>query len=151
MMVSEEPLFNTLRSKEQLGYDVSCGLRDNFGILGYSIMVNSQENKFSSEYVEERIENFRSSQLFNIIRQTTDGEFQQYKESLTKIKLNDDNSMKDEVSRHWAEIITNEYAFDRAFRDVECLNTITKSAFLKFFENHFHNTRKLSIQVSYRQ
>lgn len=148
MMVSEEPLFNTLRSKEQLGYDVSCGLRDNFGILGYSIMVNSQENKFSSEYVEERIENFRSELLY-IIRQLTDTEFQQYKESLAKIKLNDDNSIQDEVSRHWTEIITNEYAFDRTFRDVECLNTITKSDFLNFFEKHFHHTKKLSIQVSF--
>lgn len=145
-MIAEEPLFNTLRSKEQLGYDVSCGLRDNYGILGYSIMVNSQENKFSSEYIEERIEAFRA-ELLNIIRQTTDGEFHQYKESLAKIKLNDDNSMKDEVSRHWAEIITNEYAFSRSFRDVECLNSITKAEFLNFFEKHFHHTKKLSIQV----
>lgn len=146
MMVAEEPLFNQLRSKEQLAYDVSCGLRDNYGILGYSIMVNSQENKFSSEYVEERIEAFRSD-LMNIIRQTKDSEFEQYKESLAKIKLNDDNSMKDEVSRHWTEIITNEYAFDRAFRDVDCLKSITKAEFLQFFEKHFHYTKKLSIQV----
>lgn len=146
MMVAEEPLFNSLRSKEQLGYDVSCGLRDNYGILGYSIMVNSQENKFSSEYVEERIEAFRS-ELLRVIRELKEHEFDQYKESLAKIKLNDDNNLKDEVSRHWAEIITNEYAFDRAARDVECLNTITKSEFLHFFERHFNNTKKLSIQV----
>ncbi len=147
MMIAEEPLFNMLRSKEQLGYDVSCGLRDNYGILGYSIMVNSQENKFSSEYIEERIEAFRS-ELMNIIRQTKDSVFEQYKESLAKIKLNDDNSMKDEVSRHWTEIITNEYAFDRSVRDVECLNTINKWEFVEFFEKHFHHTKKLSIQVS---
>lgn len=110
-------------------------------------MVNSQENKFSSEYIEERIEAFRT-ELLNIIRQTTDVEFQQYKESLAKIKLNDDNSMKDEVSRNWAEIITNEYAFDRGHLDVECLNSITKTQFLEFFEKHFHHTKKLSIQVS---
>lgn len=146
MMIAEEPVFNTLRSKEQLGYDVSCGLRDNYGILGYSIMVNSQENKFSAEYVEERIEAFRS-ELLNIIRRTKENEFRQYKESLAKIKLNDDNSLKDEVNRHWSEIITNEYAFDRSVRDVECLNTITKTEFLDFFEKHFHNTKKLSIQV----
>lgn len=146
MMMAEEPVFNTLRSKEQLGYDVSCGLRDNYGILGYSISVNSQENKFSAEYIEERIEAFRS-ELLNIIRRTKENEFRQYKESLAKIKLNDDNSLKDEVSRHWTEIITNEYVFDRSLRDVECLNTITKTEFLDFFEKHFHNTKKLSIQV----
>ncbi|KAG4065796.1 hypothetical protein HA402_012474 [Bradysia odoriphaga] len=146
MMLAEEPLFNTLRSKEQLGYDVSCGLRDNYGILGYSIMVNSQENKFSSEYIDERIEAFRS-ELLNIISRTTDHEFQQYKESLAKIKLNDDNDMKDEVARHWIEIITDEYAFDRAIRDVECLNTITKSDFVEFFQKHLDHTRKLSIQI----
>jgi len=147
MMIAEEPLFDTLRSKEQLGYDVSCCLHDNHGILGYSIVVNSQETKFSAEYVDERIEAFRLA-LMNIIRETSESEFEQYKESVMKIKLTDDNNLNEEVCRNWTEITTNEYVFDRAAKEVECLKKITKSEFLDFYERHLlEYTKKFSVQV----
>ena len=38
----EEPVFDTLRTKEQLGYSVFSMLRNTHGILGLSITVNSQ-------------------------------------------------------------------------------------------------------------
>lgn len=149
MMIAEEPLFDSLRSKEQLGYDVSCRLHDNYGILGYSITVNSQETeKISAEYVDERIETFRSDFL-NKIRETSDGEFEQFKESVIKIKLTEDNNLNDEICRNWTEITTNEYAFDRAAKEVECLKKITKSEFLDFYEKHLNEcTKKFSVQVT---
>lgn len=147
MMIAEEPMFDSLRSKEQLGYDVSTRLHDNHGILGYSIMVNSQETKFSAEYIDERIEVFRS-ELLNIIRKTSDSEFEQYKESIVKIKLTDDNNLNDEVCRNWTEITTDEYAFDRITKEVECLKNITKSEFIDFYEKHLlEHTKKFSVQV----
>lgn len=147
MMIAEEPLFDSLRSKEQLGYDVSCCLHDNHGIIGYSIVVNSQETKFSAEYIDERIEVFRVA-LLDIIRETSDSEFEQYKESVVKIKLTEDNNLNDEVSRNWTEITTNEYAFDRAAKEVECLKNITKLEFLDFYEKHLlEHTKKFSVQV----
>lgn len=147
MMIAEEPLFDSLRSKEQLGYDVCCSLHDNHGILGYSILVNSQETKFSAEHIDERIEVFRVA-LLTIIREASDSEFEQYKESLMKIKLTEDNNLSEEVCRNWTEITTIEYAFDRAAKEVECLKSITKSEFLDFYEKHLlENTKKFSVQV----
>lgn len=58
-LLIDEPLFDTLRTKEQLGYDVSSSIRTNYGILAYSISVNSQEDKFTASYVDGRIEEFR--------------------------------------------------------------------------------------------
>lgn len=58
-LLTDEHLFDTLRTKEQLGYDVSSTIRMNFGILGYSITVNSQENNFTASHVDGRIEAFR--------------------------------------------------------------------------------------------
>lgn len=147
MMIAEEPLFDSLRSKEQLGYDVFCQLHDNHGILAYSIMVNSQETKFSAEHIDERIEAFRSA-LLKIIREASDGDFEQYKESVVKIKLTDDNNLNDEVCRNWTEITTNEYAFDRVTKEVECLKNITKSELVAFYEKHLlEHTKKFSVQV----
>lgn len=148
LMIAEEPLFDSLRSKEQLGYDVSCCLHDNHGILSYSVTVNSQETKFSAEHIDERIEAFRVA-LLSIIREASDSEFDQYKESIVKIKLTGDNNLTEEVCRNWTEITTNEYAFDRAAKEVECLKNITKSEFLDFYEKHLlEHTKKLSVQVN---
>jgi nardilysin len=42
-----EPLFDTLRTKEQLGYDVYCCCHNTSGILGLSFNVVTQVNKFT--------------------------------------------------------------------------------------------------------
>lgn len=42
----EEPLFDVLRTKEQLGYSVFNMMRYTFGVLGYSVTVNCQADKF---------------------------------------------------------------------------------------------------------
>ena len=39
-----EPCFDTLRTKEQLGYDVFSMIRNTYGVIGVSITVNSQVN-----------------------------------------------------------------------------------------------------------
>lgn len=148
MMFVEEPLFDILRTKEQLGYDVSASVRNNNGILGYSITVNSQENKHSADHVEERIEAFRT-EMMNILQNTSDEDFQQVLSSLIKIKLVADNELKDEVSRNWGEITCEEYIFDRHKREVECLKTFTKDTILEFCtKNEAENFRKLSVQVN---
>lgn len=42
----EEPVFDSLRTKEQLGYSVFSMMRYTFGVLGYSVTVNTQVDKF---------------------------------------------------------------------------------------------------------
>lgn len=145
--IAQEPLFDTLRNKEQLAYDVSFDLRDNYGILGYSITVNSQEPKFSVDHVDERIENFRR-ELIKIIENMPEDDFEAIKASLSKIKLNEDNKLSEEVQRNWAEITTDEYEFDRPHKEVEHLSTITKEQLLEFYRSHYGNVeRKLSVQI----
>lgn len=147
MMIAEEPLFDILRNKEQLGYDVSCHLRDNYGILGYSIDIHSQENKFSIDHVDERIENFRG-ELLKIIETMPMAEFEEYKATLAKIKLTEDSKLNEELVRNWAEVTTGDYAFDRHHREVEALVTISHAEFLEFYRaNYGDYDRKLSTQV----
>ena len=45
-MLMEEPVFDTLRTKEQLGYSVFNRIRYNFGVLGFSVTVNTEVDKF---------------------------------------------------------------------------------------------------------
>lgn len=147
MIITDEPLFDVLRSQEQLGYDVSCSIRDNYGLLGYTITINSQENNHSAEYINERIEKFRFEHIDRMEKMSVD-EFEQFKSSLIKIKLTDDNDLKDEMNRNWTEITTEEYLFDRIDKEVNVLQTITQKEFLQFYhEIYYNNHRKLMIQV----
>lgn len=147
LTIAEEPLFDILRSKEQLGYDVSCSVRDNHGVLGYSISINSQEHKFNVDYIDERIENFRK-ELLEIIKKLSSEDFAQFKESLIKIKLTEDNDIKDEIGRNWAEVSTDEYVFDRAQREVNALRALTQNDLLDFYlETCGEKERKLATQV----
>lgn len=147
VMITQEPLFDNLRNKEQLGYDVSCSVNDNYGILAYNIAVNSQETKYSCEYVDQRIESFRQ-ELISIIETMPGDDFDAMKASLAKCKLAEDNKLYDEVTRNWAEITIHEYKFDRHYKEVECLASISKTDLIEFYKSHSgENDRKLSVHV----
>lgn len=147
MMFVEEPLFDTLRTKEQLGYYVSASVRMNYGIIGYSIAVNSQETKFSAAHVDERIEVFRGKML-QILEEMSPEDFDHVRESLIKIKQVVDISLAEEVSHNWEEITSEEYVFDRRRREVEVLRALTKQDIIDFcLSNERTNLRKLSVQV----
>lgn len=51
-----EPVYDTLRTKQQLGYSVSSGARLTHGVCGFCVVVVSPA--FSAAEVEGRIENF---------------------------------------------------------------------------------------------
>ncbi|XP_075155037.1 nardilysin [Haematobia irritans] len=147
MMFVEEPLFDSLRTKEQLGYYVGSSVRINYGIAGYSITVNSQETKHSAGHVDERIEAFRSK-MIEILNDMPQDEYEHVRESLIKIKQVVDMSLSEEVARNWGEITCEEYLFDRKRKEVEILKTLNKQEIIDFcLNNERTNLRKLSIQV----
>ena len=45
-MVMDEPVFDILRTQEQLGYHVSSTNHNTFGVLGFSIYVDTQANQY---------------------------------------------------------------------------------------------------------
>jgi nardilysin len=52
-----EPCFDTLRTKEQLGYDVFSMIRNTFGVIGVSITVNSQvPNRVDKKFLDELLQ-----------------------------------------------------------------------------------------------
>ncbi|XP_017065848.1 nardilysin [Drosophila eugracilis] len=147
MMFVDEPLFDQLRTKEQLGYHVGATVRVNYGIAGYSIMVNSQETKASAHYVEGRIEAFRV-QMLQILRNLERDEYEHTRDSLIKLKLVADISLSSEMDRNWDEIINEDYLFDRRRRQIEILRTLEKSEIIDFLlDIDTNNMRKLSVQV----
>ena len=75
-MVMEEPVFDVLRTKEQLGYSVFSTLRNTHGVLGLSVTVCAQAAKHTADHVDERIEAFLKTFLEDTLTNMSDDEYQ---------------------------------------------------------------------------
>lgn len=145
----EEPLFNQLRTKEQLGYDVCCITQNVYGISGYSILVQTQADKYTTEHVDQRIEEFLTSSFSKIVRDLSEDDFDNFRDALTKEKLCADIDLLEEVRRNWNEITNCQYMFDRLEREVLAIKRIKFKNLKKWIKNTVNgfNCRKLSIHV----
>lgn len=152
-MLIEEPLFDILRTKEQLGYDVYPTIRDTFGMLGYSITVNTQADKHASEHVDGRIEAFLKHAR-KLIKKLSDKKFGQTKADLVKMKQVVDFDLDDEVQRNWAEICSRRYQFDRVRQEIKAVEQLKVGEVKQWWDDHTmggnkQKFRKISVQVSF--
>ncbi|XP_018577073.1 nardilysin [Anoplophora glabripennis] len=151
MLIIEEPLFDILRTKEQLGYSVYCSIRDTFGVLGYTITVNAQATKFTTSYVDERIEAFLKHTK-KLLSDISKEQLNQTKGDLIKTKQCADVHLKEEMNRNWSEIVTDDYLFDKLKQEVEAIGDIKIEEIREWWDKHNifgnqENYKKLSIQV----
>ncbi|KAK3546767.1 hypothetical protein QTP70_035207 [Hemibagrus guttatus] len=125
VMHMEEPCFDFLRTKETLGYHVYPTCRNTSGILGFSVTVETQATKFSPEHVEMKMEEFLQS-FGEMLAALTDDAFRSHVTALVKLKQCEDTHLGEEVERHWNEVITQQYVFDRLHHEIEALKLISK-------------------------
>lgn len=147
LMITKQYSFDILRNKEQLGYYVKCDIDELHGVLHFYVQIMSQENKFSAEYIDDRIENFLN-EFLTILTNMPDQMFLQYKKSSEEVLLADDYRLESEIVRNWDEIQKNQYQFDTNLKSLEILRTLTKNDLIEFYHDNFGaNKRKLSIQI----
>lgn len=147
--VLNEPLFDTLRSHEQLGYGVACTLRQNCGVLGVTITVEYQENKNSAEVIDSKIDEFLRN-FVDVLQNTSDKDFKSAKHSIVSLKLMADSDLEKEVVRNWSEVRNGEYIFDRNKLEAFEIEKLSKREIVEFYNKIFlspSETRKLSVQV----
>lgn len=150
-MIINEPLFDALRTKEQLGYNVFSTLRDTFGVLGYSITVNTQAGKNTTQHVDERIEVF-VRHVRKLLNRMSARKMDELKNDLIKLKRCGDVILAEEVGRNWGEITSDQYIFDRHEREIASIGEIKIQDLRRWWEDHNKfekstNFRKLSVQV----
>lgn len=148
-MLMEEPLYDTLRTKEQLGYSVSCGLRNTNGVLGFCIRLESERH--DPPYIHGRIEHFLSrfrDYLFHL----TDHAYYRQVAALIHNKLQREPSLTEETDRFWTEVIDRRYCFDVARSEVAALLTLKKQRVVDCFDAWLAvgsvRARHLCIQVT---
>jgi len=146
--VMEEPLFDTLRTKQQLGYSVYCSTEHSTGgVLAYSITVETDSTKFTADEIDTKITGFLKYFYKKLgTEEGYDAHVSSYIKSLKRADL----CVADEVSRNWKEIFFGDYLFDRRKKMIELAKQISKSEVLQFLQNHLLDEKKvrmLSVQV----
>lgn len=145
--ILNEPTFNVLRTKEQLGYIVQSGVRQACGVQGLRVIVQSDRNP---NFVESRIEAFLGS-MRSHLEDMSQEEFDRHREALASRKLEKPKRMATRTYMYWSEISSKQFNFDRVDVEVEELRRLTKQDILDFYDQHVKQDgplrRKLSSHV----
>ncbi|XP_043912631.1 insulin-degrading enzyme isoform X4 [Protopterus annectens] len=129
--IVSEPCFNTLRTKEQLGYIVFSGPRRANGVQGLRFIIQSEK---PPHYLESRVEAFLKMMGKNI-EDMSDDAFQKHIQALAVRRLDKPKKLSAECAKYWGEIISQQYNFDRDNIEVAYLKTLTKEDIMQFFRD----------------
>ncbi|XP_026179291.1 nardilysin b [Mastacembelus armatus] len=147
VMHMEEPCFDFLRTKETLGYQVYPTCRNTSGVLGFSVTVETQATKFSTDFVEAKIEEFLVS-FGERLSGLSEDAFRTQVTALIKLKECEDAHLGEEVDRNWFEVVTQQYVFDRLNKEIEALKRFSREELVCWFLQHRDSSnRKLSVHV----
>lgn len=114
--IGQEPGFDQLRTKEQLGYVVFSGYRPHLTSVGHWVLVQSER---TCDYLDGRIEAFLVK-LGEILDNMTDKQFEDQKRSLVVSLLEKWQNMPEEFNSHWGQISGEYYDFGRGKRPRCC-------------------------------
>ncbi|XP_036067708.1 insulin-degrading enzyme isoform X2 [Oryzias melastigma] len=149
--IIHEPCYNTLRTKEQLGYIVFSGPRRADGVQGLRLIIQS---KRPPHYLESRVEAFLLS-METALEEMNEEVFQKHIQALAVRRLDKPKKLSAECAKYWAEITSRQYNFHRDSIEVEHLKTLTKDDIVVFFREWLAVTapkrRKVSVHVLSRK
>ncbi|MFS7964629.1 putative insulysin [Helianthus anomalus] len=146
--IVEEPLFNQLRTKEQLGYVVDCSPRVTYRILGFCFRVQSSE--YSPVYLQGRIDKF-INEMDGLLSELDDESFQNFKSGLIAKLLEKDPSLHYETNRYWGQITDHRYMFDLSAKEAEEVKRLEKSEITNWYNTYLRKAspkcRRLAVRV----
>lgn len=145
--ILSEPCFDELRTKEQLGYVVFCGVHKSNGSQGLRFIIQGEK---SPQYMESRLEAFLKLMLKKL-EEMTQKEFDDHKQALVNIRLEKPKRMSQLAKKYWGEITNRMYHFDRDQAEVDVLKTFTKEDILNFYNSKVAygapERKKLSVYI----
>ena len=130
--IAEEPAFDQLRTKEQLGYVVWSGVRPAATMMGYRVLIQSERDP---EYLETRISAFllkMKTQLADI----SDDDFEGHKRSLITKRLEKLKNLDSETGRLWGYINGEYFNFFQVDKDVADIRSLKKDDVVQFFAKY---------------
>ena len=142
--ITEEPGFDQMRTKEQLGYIVFTGPKISATTIGYRVLIQSER---TTEYLEERINAFLAS-FGNSLGEMSPDEFESHKKSLINKRLEKIKNLNQECDRFWSYIGSEYYDFLKVDHDVAHIKPLTKVEMVEFFNHYIHPTSPTRAKLS---
>lgn len=140
-----EPTFDQLRTKEQLGYIASSFNIPLRLIDGGGFIIQSAVG--SPEFLISRINALLDTHREEV-HKVSDEYFDQMVDSIRNRKKQKDLSLREETRRLNYEIVTHQYEFDRKTKEIELLSSLAKTEFIDYFHDLFYNEpKRLNIQL----
>jgi insulysin len=145
--MTDEPAFDQLRTKEQLGYVVWSGVRPAAVTMGYRVLIQSERDP---DYLESRINSFLLK-FKSDLELMSDEDFEGHKRSLINKRLEKLKNLDFETNRLWAYISGEYLNFHQVDRDVGTIRQLTKDDMKQFYEQYIDpespRRRKVSIHL----
>lgn len=126
-----EPCFDTLRTKEQLGYVVFSSSLNNHGTANMRILVQSEH---TTPFLEWRIDSFLHG-FGTILQGMSDKDFEGHKDALCKTLTQKYKNMREESSRYASAIYLGDYNFTHRQRKAHLVSQLSKPELVEFYEN----------------
>lgn len=125
-----EPCFDTLRTKEQLGYVVFSSSLNNHGAANLRILVQSEH---TAPYLEWRIDSFLQK-FGEKLSEMSEQDFEKHKDAFCKSLLQKYKNMREESSRYTAAIYLGDYNYLHRQQKAELVSKLTKAEMIDFYE-----------------
>ncbi|KAF9586639.1 Insulinase (Peptidase M16) [Lunasporangiospora selenospora] len=150
--IINEPCFNQLRTKEQLGYLVFSGVRKQAGATGMRFILQSERDPV---HLESRIDHFLESRMKAYLDEMKPEEYEKQVNSLIQKKLEKDKNLRQETYRYWAQIVSGYYDFDELQDEVEEMRRTSLDTIKEFFNTYIlpsgRKAKKLSVHIHSQQ
>ncbi|KAK2850541.1 hypothetical protein FQN49_005557, partial [Arthroderma sp. PD_2] len=145
--MTNEPAFDQLRTKEQLGYVVWSGARYSSTTLGYRVIIQSERD---NQYLETRIDSFLEN-YGESLASMSDEEFEGHRQSIINKRLEKLKNLGSETGRFWSHIGSEYFDFTQHEVDVGVLEDLTKADIVEFYRQYIDpnsaTRAKLSIHM----
>jgi len=130
--IVQEPFYNELRTKKQLGYIVSSGIRGIGDTRTLSFVV--QSSVATADELTLEILNFLETVEDKILSKVSKADVAVYVKSLLDRKTEPDKELTTEVTRNWSEIASGRLQFDRIQKEAAALLDVSKQDLLDFWK-----------------
>ena len=148
VQLSERDAFNTLRTKEQLGYIVWAFRESQDYVQAISFIV--QSNAYSVLHLVERVDAFVDIFLSEILKlkcSSDSNEFEEAVEELSKSKLEKLKTLSQLANRVWGEINNGSLLFCRHVDEEAALRKLSRQELLGFASKVFGECKRLIVGV----
>jgi secreted Zn-dependent insulinase-like peptidase len=145
----DEPAYDFLRTKEQLGYLAYSSSFNFRGVLGGGFVI--QSSKKTPEFMLQKVQEF----LFLMKAQSDNLSDEDFKKGVTAVlatKRQVDMNLDSVRSRMYSDVVTHNYMFDRKEREIKILEDMisdqehiseSKEQMKQYFNDLFFNNVKL--------